>query len=182
MRRAKDPNYPPGGSTKVNGQDPTRHPTRPRKVDANLMAQADDDNHSEYDDSNQYDDEWHTDDSLAFLSRFGDNDPDNSPAYPPPNGAPTRAIAFMMDDMARSSWMMTIPITQPSRPPLYAKTELAKITRAFMGPRLHRLKTHSTTNRMSRANETTLTFVMSPVSSIHRLDQPPHTPTYSRRS
>jgi hypothetical protein len=51
MRRAKDPNHPPGGSTKVNGQDPTR----PRKVVANLMAQADDDNHSELDDSNQYD-------------------------------------------------------------------------------------------------------------------------------
>ncbi len=59
MRSTKDPNHPSGGSTKVNGQDPTR----PRKVDANLMAQADDDNHSEYDNSNQYDDEWHTDDS-----------------------------------------------------------------------------------------------------------------------
>jgi hypothetical protein len=54
MRKAKGPNHPPGGSTKVNGQDPTR----PRKVDANLMAQADDDNRSEYDDSNQYGNEW----------------------------------------------------------------------------------------------------------------------------
>jgi hypothetical protein len=63
------------------------------------MAQADDDNRSEYDDSNQYDNEWQTDDSFAFLSRFGDNDPDNSPGYPPPDSAPTRATAFMMDDM-----------------------------------------------------------------------------------
>jgi hypothetical protein len=63
------------------------------------MAQADDDNHSKLDDSNQYDDEWHTDDSLTFLSRFGDNDPDNSPDFPPPNGASTRVTAFMMDDM-----------------------------------------------------------------------------------
>jgi hypothetical protein len=77
MRRAKGPNHPPGGSTKVNGQDSTR----PRKVDANLMTQADYDNRSEYDDSNQYDNEWQADDSLAFLSRFGDNDPDNSPGY-----------------------------------------------------------------------------------------------------
>jgi hypothetical protein len=39
-----------------------------------------------------------TDDSLAFLSSFGDNDPDNFPGYPPPDSAPTRATAFMMDD------------------------------------------------------------------------------------
>jgi hypothetical protein len=174
MRRAKDPNHPPGGSTKVNGQDPTR----PRKVDANLMAQADDDNHSEYDDSHQYDDDWHTDDSLAFLSRFGDNDPDNSHDFHPPNGAPTRATAFMKDNMGAILMDDDYTPTQQSRPSLYAKTRLAKITRAYMGPRLHRLKTHSTTNRVFRANETTPTFVMSPVSSIHRLDQTPHTSTY----
>jgi hypothetical protein len=95
MRRAKGPNHPPSGSTKVNGQDPTR----PRKVDANLMTQADDDDYSEHDDSHQYGNEWQTDDSLAFLSRFGDNDSDNSPGYPPADSAPTRATAFMMDDM-----------------------------------------------------------------------------------
>jgi hypothetical protein len=67
MRRAKDSNHPPGGSTKVNGQDPTRS----RKVVANLMTQAANDNHSEYDESNQYNNEWHNDDSLVFLSRFG---------------------------------------------------------------------------------------------------------------
>ncbi len=32
------------------------------------MAQAEDDNHSEHDDSHQYENEWQTDDSLAFLS------------------------------------------------------------------------------------------------------------------
>jgi hypothetical protein len=57
------------------------------------MTQATDDNHSEYDDSNQYNDES----SFAFLSRFGDNDPDDSPAFPPHNGAPTRASISIHD-------------------------------------------------------------------------------------
>jgi hypothetical protein len=58
------------------------------------------DNHSKYDDSNQYNDEWHNYDSLAFLlSRFGDNNPDNSPTFPPHNGASTRVSAFMMNDI-----------------------------------------------------------------------------------
>ncbi len=71
MRRAKDPNHPPGGSTKVNVQDPTR----PRKVDANLMIQADEDDASEQDNTDHHGDDWKTDDTLVFLSRFGDNDP-----------------------------------------------------------------------------------------------------------
>jgi hypothetical protein len=150
-----------GGSKKVNDQDPSR----PRKGDANLMDQADDDNDSEYNDSNQYDDEWHTDDSLVFFSRFEYNDPDRSPDFPPPtsNGAPTRATAFMMDDMSTILKDDDYTPHPAMWPLLYVKTELTKFTRAYMGPRLHRLKTHSTTNRMSRVNETTPTFVMSPV-------------------
>ena len=95
MRRANGPNHPPGGSTKVNGQDPTR----PRKIDANLMIHADEDDASGQDDTDHHDDDWKTDNSLVFLSRFGDNHPDSSSVYLPPDYVPTCTTAFMMDDM-----------------------------------------------------------------------------------
>jgi hypothetical protein len=73
--------------------------------------QADYDDYSEHDDSpHQYGNEWQTDDFLAFLSRFWDNDPDNSPGYHHlPDSAPTRATAFMIGSLGpyslpRPSW------------------------------------------------------------------------------